>query len=68
MNGLSVDRHAEEAAIELFAESLMRAGYAFLDNPNETPFIPTWNRIHAADPDFTRDLLQAADEDQQEFV
>jgi len=68
MNGLSVDRHAEEAAIELFAESLMRAGYAFLDNPHETPFIPTWNRIHAADPDFTRDLLQAADEDQQEFV
>lgn len=67
MNGLAVDRHSEEAAIELFAESLMRAGSTFLDNPHETPFIPTWNRIHAADPDFTPELLTAAAEDEREF-
>ncbi len=67
MNGLTVDRHAEEAAIELFAESLMRAGTSYLDNPHETPFIPTWNRIHSADPDFTRDLLAAAAEDEKEY-
>ncbi len=32
----------------------MRAGQTFLDNPHETPFIATWNRVHAADPDFLR--------------
>lgn len=67
MNGLKVDRHSEEASIELFADSIMRAGQTFLDNPHETPFIPTWNRIHAADPDFLRDLHAAAAADVQDF-
>lgn len=60
MNGLTVDRHAEEASIELFAENIMRAGQTFLDNPQEIPFIATWNRVHAADPDFLRDMQAAA--------
>jgi glucosyl-3-phosphoglycerate synthase len=60
MNGLSLDRHAEEASIELFAENIMRAGQTFLDNPHETPFIATWNRVHAADPEFLRDMQAAA--------
>ena len=68
MNGLRVDRHAEEAAIELFAESIMRAGQIFLDRPHETPFIPSWNRVHAADPDFLRDMHRAVAEDATEFV
>jgi glucosyl-3-phosphoglycerate synthase len=67
MNGLKVDRHSEEASIELFADSIMRAGQTFLDNPHETPFIPTWNRIHAADPDFLHDLHQAAAEDGKDY-
>jgi len=67
MNGLTVDRHAEEASIELFAEAIMRAGQTFLDNPYETPFIPTWNRVHAADPAFLRDLFDAAAADDAEF-
>lgn len=67
MNGLSLDRHAEEASIELFADSIMRAGQTFLDNPQETPFIPTWNRVHAADPSFLRDLHAAAAEDSRDF-
>jgi glucosyl-3-phosphoglycerate synthase len=67
MNGLKVERHSEEASIELFADSIMRAGQTFLDNPHETPFIPTWNRIHAADPDFLHDLHQAAAEDGKDY-
>ena len=68
MNGLSVDRHAEEASIELFAENIMRAGQTFLDNPHETPFIATWNRVHAADPTFLRDMQAAAAADAQDYT
>lgn len=67
MNGLTVDRHQEERAIELFAENLMLAGQYFLDNPHETPFIPTWNRVHSADPDFLTALHEAAIADEEEF-
>ncbi|MDP5348720.1 MAG: glycosyl transferase, partial [Paracoccaceae bacterium] len=66
MNGLTLDRHGEEASIELFSENIMRAGQTFLENPHETPFIPTWNRIHAADPDFLRDLQTAVARDAEE--
>ena len=67
MNGLAIDRHREEQAIELFAENLMRAGQIFLDNPQETPFITTWNRIHAADPSFLSEFRSAAAADEAEF-
>jgi glucosyl-3-phosphoglycerate synthase len=68
MNGLTIDRHKEERAIELFAENIMKAGMFFLDNPHETPFIPTWNRVHAADPAFLAALNEAAAADEAEFV
>ena len=68
MNGLSIDRHQEERAIELFAENIMRAGQTFLDKPNETPFIPTWNRVHSANPGFLSALREAAAADDAEFV
>lgn len=68
MNGLAIDRHKEEQAIELFAENIMRAGNFFLENPHETPFIPTWNRVHSADPDFLADLNAAAGADDAEYV
>ncbi len=63
MNGLSLDRHSEEKSIELFAENIMRAGRIFLDTPHETPFIPNWNRVNAADPDLLPELkaIVAAD-------
>ena len=68
MNGLRVDRHKEEKSVELFAENIIRAGQIFLENPNESPFIPTWNRVHAADSAFLRDLKQAANEDAAEYA
>ncbi|MEM1388054.1 MAG: glycosyl transferase [Pseudomonadota bacterium] len=68
MNGLIVDRHGEERTIELFAENVVRAGQAFLENPNETPFIANWSRVHAADPGFIPALRAAAAEDEAEFA
>jgi glucosyl-3-phosphoglycerate synthase len=67
MNGLTIDRHAEEKSIELFAENIMRAGQFFLENPHETPFIPTWNRVHSADPDFLREMQDAVAADTAEY-
>ncbi|NNK79208.1 MAG: glycosyl transferase [Litoreibacter sp.] len=67
MNGLVVDRHKEEKSVELFAENIIRAGQMFLDNPHDTPFIATWSRVNAADPEFLQDFRLAAAEDAQEF-
>ncbi|TCS66320.1 glucosyl-3-phosphoglycerate synthase [Primorskyibacter sedentarius] len=68
MNGLSIDRHSEERSIELFAENIMRAGASFIENPYETPFIPSWNRVHSADPDFLKDMRTAVAADDAEFT
>lgn len=67
MNGLSIDRHKEEKMIELFAQNIVTAGQVFLDNPEETPFIPTWSRVHAADPALMDDILRAVADDYDEY-
>ncbi|GAB4274839.1 MAG: hypothetical protein Kow0013_28950 [Pararhodobacter sp.] len=67
MNGLTVDRHKEERSAELFAETIIRAGQIFLEHANESPFIPTRNRVHATDPRFLCDLCRAVAEDAAEF-
>ena len=59
MNGLHVDRHVEEEAVELFAGNIVEAGHRFLDNPMETPFIPNWRRVNAAYPDLLQNLRDA---------
>lgn len=63
MNGLHVDRHSEEKAVELFASNIMIAGDHFLNNPMETPFIPSWNRVVSAIPDILDRLYDAVEED-----
>ncbi len=67
MNGLELDRHKEEKSIELFAENILVAGQVFLENPHETPFIPTWNRVHSADMSFLPDMHRAVSDDLTEF-
>ncbi|MCI5074280.1 glycosyl transferase [Oricola sp.] len=67
MNGLFIDRHAEERAIELFASNIVEAGQTFLDNPMETPFIPNWSRVQSADPDLMHDLAMAVKADEADF-
>ncbi len=47
----------------MFAENITEAGRIYLDNPAETPFIPTWARVHAADPDLMRMRKEAAELD-----
>ena len=67
MNGLKLDIHSEEAAIELFAENILNAGHHFLDHPMETPFIPSWNRVDSALPDLPQELISAVDLDMQQY-
>ena len=67
MNGLNYDRHGEERAVEMFARSVMDAGNHFLDNPMDTPFIPSWNRVLSAMPDIQGKLIAAVEADMAEF-
>ncbi|MCQ3829429.1 glycosyl transferase [Microbulbifer elongatus] len=67
INGLNFDIHKEEQTVELFASNLVKAGQAFLDNPMETPFIPSWNRITSAEPGFLKQLKQAVEADYEEY-
>jgi len=66
MNGLSLDRHAEEQAVELFAANILKAGEAYLEGGDETPFIPSWHRAAGACPDIYRRLLDAVEQDRAE--
>jgi glucosyl-3-phosphoglycerate synthase len=68
MNGLSLDIHSEEKAVELFAENIMKAGEAFLDRPMERPFIPSWNRVMSAVPDVLEQLREAVEADHADFT
>ncbi|KZY33211.1 glycosyl transferase [Oleiphilus sp. HI0081] len=67
MNGLSLDIHQEEKAVELFAHNIMKAGEAFLEKPMDTPFIPSWNRVISAKPDILERLYAAVEADNKEF-
>ena len=65
MNGLTLDRHAEEEAVELFAANILEAGRQFLDNPLETPFIPSWNRVTSAIPNVLEHIYDAVEKDNE---
>jgi len=67
MNGLTFDIHAEEKAIEMFAKNVLQAGNDFLENPMETPFIPSWNRVVSAMPEIQDELIDAVQQDMNEF-
>jgi glucosyl-3-phosphoglycerate synthase len=59
INGLSFDRHSEEGSVDLFAQNIVTAGESFLASPMEAPFIPNWNRVQSAIPDFADQLRTA---------
>ncbi len=67
MNDLNFDSHIEEKTVELFALNIMKAGESFFENPMETPFIPTWNRVLSAIPDFLDRLKLSVELDNAEF-
>jgi len=67
INGLKLDLHSEEKAVELFALNVMKAGNHFLENPTERPFIPSWNRVNSALPSLVGELLVSVEADMAEF-
>lgn len=67
MNGLKLDIHSEEQAVEMFAKNILAAGHNFLDNPMEKPFMPCWNRVTSAIPSVLKDINQAVADDMEEF-
>lgn len=67
MNGLNYDRHNEVQSVEVFSESIMRAGNEFLTQPTDTPFIPNWKSVLSAVPDIYAQLLEAVEADMEEF-
>lgn len=67
MNGLTLDIHKEEEAVELFAANILKAGVHFLENPMERPFIPSWNRVTSALPEITAEFISAVNQDMREF-
>ncbi|MES9958809.1 MAG: glucosyl-3-phosphoglycerate synthase [Sedimenticola sp.] len=68
MNGLKLDIHQEEEAVEMFAENIIKAGQVFLDRPMEKPFIACWNRVVSAVPDIFEKLNEAVEADTKEFL
>lgn len=67
MNGLSLDRHKEEQAVELFAENILAAGNTFLEEPHITPFIPAWNRVKSACTNIMDELKDAIEKDYEQY-
>ena len=67
INGLDLDVHKEEEAVELFAENIIAAGKKFLSSPHEKPFIPSWSRVRSAVPNIYERLIEAVEADQKEF-
>ncbi|MGV6807503.1 MAG: glycosyl transferase [bacterium] len=67
MNGLHLDVHLEEKAVEMFAENILEAGEEYLTKPVEMPFIPSWNRVLSACPDIYERFKHAVEEDMREF-
>ena len=67
MNGIQFDSHTEEKAVELFAINIMKAGEAFILNPMDTPFIPTWSRVKSAIPNFLTRLEEAVNADNKKY-
>lgn len=67
INGLNLDIHNEEKAVELFAENIMKAGHHFLENPQETPFIPSWTRVKSALPELGNNFIAAVEQDLKQY-
>jgi glucosyl-3-phosphoglycerate synthase len=62
INGLKFDRHSEDGAVGVFAQSLRDAADAYMQDPLGAPQIPNWNRVAAAIPDIF-ERLQAVNDD-----
>jgi glucosyl-3-phosphoglycerate synthase len=59
INGLEYDLHAEEQAVDTFAQGLKLASESYLSDPLGIPLIPNWNRVASGVPAFPGRLLDA---------
>lgn len=66
INGLLLDRHEEEQAVESFAQRITEAGEKFLQDPSGGPATPNWTRVYAALPEFPQKLVEAVAADRAE--
>ena len=48
--------------------NIMKAGEAFILNPMDTPFIPTWSRVKSAIPDFLGRLEKVVNDDNKNII
>lgn len=63
MSGLKLDRHSEEATVELFSRVVIAAGDEFLNRPDQAPFIHNWSRVQSAVPDIFDQIVGAVEAD-----
>ncbi|MFT4021072.1 MAG: glycosyl transferase [Acinetobacter sp.] len=63
INGLKFDQHSEEYAVEMFTQNILEAGQAFIERPNDQPFIPSWSRVESAFPDIFQEIYDAVEDD-----
>lgn len=63
INGLNLDRHAEEQAADLFARNIYTAGEMFLTHPMQSSFIPSWKRVQSAIPDYMDLFMDSVEKD-----
>ncbi len=68
LNGLKLDRHAEEHIIEGFADRITVAGEMYREDPSGGEALPNWARVQAAFPNFPKELRAAAVADAEELT
>ncbi len=67
INGLRYDLDRETKAVEAFVRSLEMAIREYKNNPLGVPLMPSWSRVVAAEPSFPDAIIEAVNEDKEEF-
>ena len=62
INGLKYDRHEEEIAVQVFAQSLRQSIDEFQADPSGPPLVPNWSRVWAGVHDAGPMLMSAVAE------
>jgi len=65
INGMELDRHAEEQAVSLFSQNVYLAGERFLKNPMHSTYIPSWKRVISAIPELLDLFYDTVENDNQ---
>ncbi|MBI9068291.1 MAG: hypothetical protein JEZ09_13440 [Salinivirgaceae bacterium] len=66
INGLKFDRHKEERLVDQLSRNVYQAGISYLNNPNQTPVMPSWKRVLSAIPDIQQEFYDIVENDNKE--